>query len=107
MLRRVATFARMAKKKGAKTTKAAVNNGELGAGPLNMSCFQLMAKDEVPKALPDEEYPDWMWKLAEPRMTITDLETNYDNLSMDELVQYFRWKRREQLRETNADSLRF
>eukprot|EP00467_Chlorarachnion_reptans_P003708 CAMPEP_0114513670 /NCGR_PEP_ID=MMETSP0109-20121206/15715_1 /TAXON_ID=29199 /ORGANISM="Chlorarachnion reptans, Strain CCCM449" /LENGTH=98 /DNA_ID=CAMNT_0001693601 /DNA_START=56 /DNA_END=352 /DNA_ORIENTATION=- len=98
----------MAKKKGGgKGKKAAKVDASGEIGPLKMDCFQLMAAQEAPQALPDEEYPEWVWKLAEPRKTITELELNFDNLNMEEVTQYIRFKRREQLRDKNAESLRF
>mmetsp|Transcript_15310 Transcript_15310/g.27518 ORF Transcript_15310/g.27518 Transcript_15310/m.27518 type:complete len:127 (-) Transcript_15310:242-622(-) len=102
-LRSVARFAKGKKGKG----KKVAGGDQLPAGPLKMECFQLFAADEIPTAKPDNEYPEWLFKLAEPRPTITYLELNYDNLNYGELTQYFRWKRREFIRQKNAESLQF
>ncbi len=72
-----------------------------------MAGFQVFTADEAPTALPDEEYPDWLWGIAEPDRTITDLEQNSDNLNFKEITRLVRAKKRALLKEKNAKSLEF
>jgi Mitochondrial ribosomal protein L37 len=46
----------------------------------------LLKSGTDPPLLPDDQYPEWLWKLAEPEATLSELQRKpEDDLSLEEV----------------------
>ncbi|GIL49489.1 hypothetical protein Vafri_5815 [Volvox africanus] len=63
----------------------------------------LMKNESDPPIRPDNEYPEWLFKLLEPRPTIKELEKMYQEggLAVEELRRLWRLKNKERIKESN------
>ena len=75
---------------------------DLGSVPIN-----LMKEGADPPILPDEEYPEWVWGLAEPLPTLQDLqdkvsEVSFDGLTTSEQKRMMKLAHRKEMAESAA-----
>lgn len=63
----------------------------------------LMKGEADPPIRPDSEYPDWLFKMLDPRPTIKELEKAYQEggLTISELRRLWRLKNKARIRESN------
>ncbi|GFR47925.1 hypothetical protein Agub_g9727 [Astrephomene gubernaculifera] len=63
----------------------------------------LMKNEADPPIKPDSEYPEWLFKLLEPRPTIKELEKAYQEggLTIPELRRLWRLKNKARIKESN------
>ncbi|XP_078433039.1 large ribosomal subunit protein mL54-like [Wolffia australiana] len=56
-----------------------------------------------PKILPDEEYPEWLWRLLDKRPPLSELQRkNPETLSYDELRRLVKLDNRARIKESNS-----
>mmetsp|Transcript_45519 Transcript_45519/g.142562 ORF Transcript_45519/g.142562 Transcript_45519/m.142562 type:complete len:109 (-) Transcript_45519:20-346(-) len=60
--------------------------------------------DDV-KIMADDQYPDWLWELAQPGARALDkkLHENFEELTVDELQRLLKLERREKIKIENQD----
>ena len=66
-------------------------------------------KGDDPKLGPDEEYPSWLWELAEPRKTFKQLsleleKVGADDMSNEDFFRYMKLKRKATIKANNLAS---
>lgn len=64
---------------------------------------------EDPKLRPDEEYPDWLWDLIHPLMTVKQIhqkveQIGYDDLPYHEYKRLQKLERKERIKAANRAS---
>jgi len=70
--------------------------------------FAHIYKDEpAPQIKPDNEYPEWLWHVAEPSKTLAHLSAaNFFELSLKDKQRYLKLLRRKKIKENNAKAAR-
>jgi len=66
-----------------KESAAVPGSGLDASGALNMAPLGVLRAGPVPAVLPDDQYPEWLWTIDEPGLTITDLRKRDFNTLTD------------------------
>mmetsp|Transcript_28723 Transcript_28723/g.80869 ORF Transcript_28723/g.80869 Transcript_28723/m.80869 type:complete len:118 (+) Transcript_28723:224-577(+) len=95
----------LAPKKGGKGKQQAATAGEGPSGVLSateVTGCNIYKSGSDPAILPDDQYPEWLWDLAQSEPTLRELERKgADNLSMPELKRAIKLDRRATIRANN------
>ncbi|KAG1656570.1 hypothetical protein FOA52_009058 [Chlamydomonas sp. UWO 241] len=87
---------KMARDKGPRKTGELSTAHATGCG--------LMKGEEDPPLLPDDQYPDWLWKMMKPRQSANELQKAYEGkgLTIEELKRLYRLKNKQAINEANT-----
>lgn len=59
--------------------------------------------EEDPRLKSDNEYPDWLWKLLEPRPLVSELQRLYEGpgLTLEQMRRLWLYKNKQRIKESN------
>ena len=86
-------------------------HGEGGMSSTHCTGLNYKKGGSDPELGPDEAYPDWLWKLAEPKKTLTELEKEvaaakltgrYDVMDVKDVKRLLKLRRRAKIKANNA-----
>ncbi|PRW59850.1 54S ribosomal mitochondrial [Chlorella sorokiniana] len=67
--------------------------------------LNILKKGQDPPLRPDDQLPDWLWKLAEPEKTLNELRRmQKEELSYEQMVRYVKLDNRSNIRERNEQT---
>ncbi|CAG9460145.1 unnamed protein product [Pedinophyceae sp. YPF-701] len=55
-----------------------------------------------PQLLPDDQYPDWLWTLLDPKPTLTELKAKEPDLTVKELKRMMKLMNRQHIKDNNV-----
>ena len=86
-------------------------HGEGGMSSTHCTGLNYKKGGSDPELGPDEAYPDWLWKLAEPKKTLRELEKEvaaakltgrYDVMDVKDVKRLLKLRRRAKIKANNA-----